>query len=255
MLKGVVALVTGGASGLGKATAERFLQQGARVVVADLPSSKGAELVAELAGEAAFAPLNVTSEEDVLAGLQLVKDKFGRLDVTVNCAGIGVAFKTYNHNQKHTHKLSDFEKCLMVNTLGTFNVAKHSAALMHENEPNQHGTRGVIVNTSSIAAYDGQMGQAAFAASKGAVAGMTLPLARDLSSIGVRVCAVAPGLFDTPLIAHLPNNVRAFLANNIPHPNTLGNPEWFAQLVQSIVLNPYMNGEVVRLDGALRTWP
>jgi len=255
MLKGVVALVTGGASGLGKATAERFLRQGGRVVIADLPSSKGAEVAASLEGEVDFAPLDVTSEADVTAGLQRVKDKFGRLDVTVNCAGIGVAFKTYNHNKKTTHRLGDMEKCLMVNTLGTFNVVKHSAALMHENEPNEHGSRGVIVNTASIAAYDGQIGQVAYAASKGAIVGMTLPLSRDLADIGVRVCAIAPGLFKTPLLQHLPENVVHFLAKNVPHPSSIGDPDWFAQMVQSVVLNPYLNGEVVRLDGSLRMMP
>ncbi|KAF6207163.1 hypothetical protein GE061_018402, partial [Apolygus lucorum] len=202
-----------------------------------------------------FAPVNVTEEKDVENALAIAKEKFGRLDVAVSCAGIGVAFKTYNFNKNLPHKLEDFTRVLMVNTVGTFNVIRLSVGLIGQNEPDADGTRGVVVNTASVAAYDGQIGQAAYSASKGAVVGMTLPIARDLASQGIRVCTIAPGLFDTPLLAALPEKVRKFLASTIPHPKRLGNPEEFAMLVQSIVENPLMNGEVIRLDGALRMQP
>ncbi|KAF6207164.1 hypothetical protein GE061_018403 [Apolygus lucorum] len=193
--------------------------------------------------DAWFAPVNVTEEKDVENALAIAKEKFGRLDVAVSCAGIGVAFKTYNFNKNLPHKLEDFTRVLMVNTVGTFNVIRLSVGLIGQNEPDADGTRGVVVNTASVAAYDGQIGQAAYSASKGAVVGMTLPIARDLASQGIRVCTIAPGLFDTPLLAALPEKVRKFLASTIPHPKRLGNPEEFAMLVQSIVENPLMNGE------------
>jgi len=248
-------MVTGGASGLGKATVERIVSQGGRVVVADLPISKGAELAEGLGYDADFTAVDVTSEEQVLAGLQRCKNKFGRLDVLVNCAGVGVAQRTYHSKKKVTHKLGEFERCLKVNSLGTFNMLKNAAALMHENEPNEHGTRGVIVNTASVAAYDGQIGQAAYAASKGAIVGMTLPAARDLSVIGVRVVTIAPGLFRTPLLEALPEKTMTALAKTVPHPSVIGDPKWYAEMVETIVLNPYLNGEVIRLDGALRMMP
>lgn len=256
MLKNVVGLVTGAASGLGRATAQRFVREGGKVVVADLPASAGQQLVEELgADNAIFAPVNVTSEEDVLKALEGCKQKFGRLDAVVNCAGIGVAFKTYNHNKKISHNLEDMEKLLKVNVLGTFNVIRLSAAVMHENQPDSDGARGVIINTASIAAFDGQIGQAAYSASKGAIVGMTLPIARDLSIIGVRVCTIAPGLFRTPLLDFLPDKVKLFLGDNIPFPRRFGEPDEFAHMVQSIITNPVMNGATIRLDGALRMLP
>ncbi|XP_072401235.1 3-hydroxyacyl-CoA dehydrogenase type-2 [Diabrotica undecimpunctata] len=256
MIKGAVSLVTGGASGLGKATVERLVQQGSRVVLCDLPASKGKE-VANTIGEdkVLFAPVNVISEEDVKNALTAAKDKFGRLDNVINCAGIGVAFKTYNFKKNVPHSLEDFAKVLQVNTIGTFNVIRLAVGVIGENDPDQHGCRGVVVNTASIAAYDGQMGQVAYSASKGAIAGMTLPLARDLASQGIRVITVAPGLFKTPLFDALPDKVIQFLSKSVPFPPRLGNPEEFAHLVQSVIENPMMNGEVVRLDGALRMQP
>merc|ERR1712071_265334 len=200
MLKGVVALVTGGASGLGKATVERIVRQGGRVVLCDLPTSQGAAVATEIAGgngTVVFAPTNVTSEEDVLNALSLAKETFGKLDV-------------------------------MVNTVGTFNVIRLTAGLMGKNEPNEDGQRGVIINTASVAAFDGQMGQAAYSASKGAIVGMTLPIARDLSSQGIRVCTIAPGLFRTPLLEQLPEKVQTFLAKTVPFPQRLGKPDEFA---------------------------
>lgn len=255
MIKNCVALVTGAASGLGRATAERLVQQGARVVLADLGTSKGHEVAKELGDNCVFVPVDVTSEKDVQAALDAAKEKFCRLDLAVNCAGTAVAVRTYNFNKKAAHRLEDFQRVLTVNTVGTFNVIRLSAGLMSENEPNADGQRGVIVNTASVAAYDGQIGQAAYSASKAAVVGMTLPIARDLSTIGIRVCTIAPGLFNTPMLASLPEKVRTFLAKSIPFPQRLGEPSEYAHLVQAIYENPLMNGETIRIDGALRMQP
>ncbi|EAA07400.5 3-hydroxyacyl-CoA dehydrogenase type-2 [Anopheles arabiensis] len=255
MLKNAVALVTGGASGLGRATVERFARAGYNVLLCDLPTSKGNDVAKELGEKVVYVPVDVLSEKDVSGALELAKSKFGRLDVSVNCAGIAVAVKTYNFNKKVAHKLEDFQRVLLVNTAGTFNVIRLSAGLMGENEPNADGQRGVIVNTASVAAYDGQIGQAAYAASKAAVVGMTLPIARDLSTQGIRIVTVAPGLFNTPMLQALPEKVRAFLAKTVPFPQRLGEPAEYAQLVQAIVDNPLLNGEVIRLDGALRMMP
>lgn len=255
MLKSAVTLVTGGASGLGKATVERFVQTGAKVVLCDLATSKGHEVAKSLGDQVIFVPVDVTSEKDVTTALEAAKEKFGRLDVTVNCAGTAVAFKTYNFNKSTPHKLEDFAKVITVNTIGTFNVIRLSAGLMGQNTPNADGQRGVIVNTASVAAYDGQIGQAAYAASKAAVVGMTLPIARDLSTQGIRVITIAPGLFNTPMLAQLPQKVRDFLAKTIPFPQRLGDPSEYAQMVEAIVENPLLNGETIRLDGALRMMP
>lgn len=251
----LVFMVTGAASGLGRGTAEHFVKQGHKVVLCDLPSSKGQELATQLGNNATFAPVDVTSEESVKAAVQLARSKYGSLNVLVNCAGVGVAFRTYNFNKKQVHTLQDFTKVINVNLIGTFNAIRLACEAFAQNEPNQDGQRGVIVNTASVAAYDGQIGQAAYSASKGGVVGMTLPIARDLSSMGVRVCTIAPGLFNTPMLAGLPEKVRKFLASTVPFPQRLGEPSEYAQLVQSIVDNPMLNGEVIRLDGALRMQP
>lgn len=245
-------MVTGGASGLGRATVERFARAGSKVVLGDLGTSEGEKVAKELGDNVVFVPLDVSSENDVQQALEVAKSKFGRLDVAVNCAGIAVAFKTYNFNKQLPHKLEDFTKVITVNTIGSFNVIRLSAGLMGQNEPNQDGQRGVIINTASVAAFDGQIGQAAYAASKAAVVGMTLPIARDLSTQGIRIMTIAPGLFDTPLLQKLPDKVREFLAKTIPFPQRLGHPDEYAQLVESIVDNPLLNGEVIRIDGALR---
>nr|CAD7258123.1 unnamed protein product [Timema shepardi] len=255
MLKNIVALVTGGGSGLGLATVENFVKLGGSVVVCDLPSSNGSKVAQGFGDKVLFVPTDVVSEADVQTAVQLAKDKFGGLNVVVNCAGIAVAFKTYNFNKKLPHKLEDFSKVLTVNTIGTFNVIRLAAGLIGENQPNADGQRGVIVNTASVAAFDGQMGQAAYSASKGAIVGMTLPIARDLASQGIRICTIAPGLFETPLLESLPEKVRNFLAKQVPFPSRLGKPHEFALLVQHIVENPFLNGEVIRLDGALRMQP
>ncbi|CAH1783427.1 unnamed protein product [Owenia fusiformis] len=254
-LQGLTGIVTGGASGLGRGTAERFIRQGMRVVICDLPNSPGEEVAKTLGENCIFTPTDVTSEADVKNAVSIAKEKFGKLDVTVNCAGIGIAVKTYNFDKDKPHSLEHFAKVLTVNTVGTFNVIRLSAGEMGKNEPNPDGQRGVIINTASVAAYDGQMGQAAYSASKGAIVGMTLPIARDLAKQGIRVSTIAPGLFDTPLLASLPEKVRIFLASTIPFPQMLSTPDVYAHMVQSIVENPTLNGEVIRLDGALRMQP
>ncbi len=248
-----VALVTGGASGLGLATARRLIAGGARVVIADLPSSNGVAVAAELGERARFAPTDVTSEDDVRGAIALATSAFGPLTAAINCAGIAIALRTLT--REGPHPLDTFAKVVTVNTVGTFNVIRLAAETMQQNTPNDGGERGVIVNTASVAAYDGQIGQAAYAASKGAVVGMTLPIARDLSKTGIRVCTIAPGLFKTPMLAGLPEQVQNELAKNVPFPNRLGDPDEYAQLAQHILENRMLNGEVIRLDGALRMPP
>ncbi|KAL4226574.1 hypothetical protein ACF0H5_014559 [Mactra antiquata] len=254
-LKNTVSLVTGGASGLGKATVERFIQQGSRVVICDLPKSAGQDVAKDLGENCIFAPTDVTREDDVAAALEQTKNKFGRLDNVVNCAGMGIALRTYNFGKNKAHPQDLFDKTLLVNVGGTFNVIRQAAALMNENEGNADEQRGVIINTASIAAFDGQIGQAAYSASKGAIVGMTLPLARDLHARGIRVNTIAPGLFLTPLLESLPDKVKTTLASLTPFPRRLGDPSEFAHLCQYIIENPMMNGEVIRIDGAIRMMP
>ncbi|XP_067880431.1 3-hydroxyacyl-CoA dehydrogenase type-2 [Heterodontus francisci] len=254
-VKGLVGLVTGGASGLGRATAERLVQQGARAVIVDLPTSDGAAVAQALGDRCAFAPADVTSESDVKGAVALAKERFGRLDITVNCAGVAVAVKTYNFKKDIAHSLEDFQRVITVNIGGTFNVIRLAVAEMGKNEPDADGQRGVVINTASVAAFDGQVGQAAYSASKGGIVGMTLPIARDLAPQGIRVVTIAPGLFSTPLLAGLPEKVRNFLARQVPFPSRLGDPAEYAHLVQAIVENPMLNGEVIRLDGAIRMQP
>lgn len=259
-LSGRVALVTGGASGLGRGTVERFVRNGAKVVIADLPSSPGGDVVASLGEEyATFVPTDVTSEADVKKVMEITKDKFKKLDVAVNCAGIGAALLTFNAKkdkpEARIHSLDMFQKIINVNLVGSFNVIRLSAALMYENQPDEDSQRGVIINTASVAAFDGQRGQAAYSASKGGIVGMTLPVARDLASVGIRVNTIAPGLFLTPLLGQLPEKVQSYLASTVPFPSRLGHVDEYAHLVQSIVENPMLNGEVIRVDGALRMQP
>lgn len=248
-----VAIVTGGASGLGLATAKRLVRLGASVVIADLPRSNGAAEAEALGPKARFAPTDVTSESDVQAAIDLAYTTFGGLNLVVNCAGIAIALRTLT--KEGAHPLDLFQKVISVNIAGTFNMIRLAALRMQENAPNAGGERGVIVNTASVAAYDGQIGQAAYAASKGGVVGMTLPIARDLSRVGIRVCTIAPGLFKTPMLAGLPEVVQNQLAQQVPFPNRLGDPDEYGQLVVSILENAMLNGEVIRLDGALRMPP
>nr|XP_022300435.1 3-hydroxyacyl-CoA dehydrogenase type-2-like [Crassostrea virginica] len=250
-LKGLVSLVTGGASGLGRATVERFSKLGSRVILCDLPSSEGQQVASKL-DNCVFLPANITSEDEVKEMLKTVLKDYNSLNVLVNCAGIGVARKTYNIHKNLPHPLEEFERVLQVNVMGTFNVVRQAAVLMAQNQPNEDNARGVVINTSSVAAFDGQMGQVAYSASKAAIAGMTLPLARDLGEFGIRVCTICPGVFDTPLLAALPKKAIDALTNSVVFPKRLGNPDEFAQMCQTIVENPYLNGETIRLDGALR---
>lgn len=255
MLKGLVTLVTGGASGLGLGTVHRFVKEGAKVVIADLPISNGSEVAAGLGENVVFAPMDVTSQEDIDATKTLIENEFGHLNVLVNAAGIACAHKIYNLHKKTSHEISKFQNIINVNTIGTFNVIRSLLPVMHNVTPDYDGQRGVIINTASIAAFEGQIGQTAYSASKGAIVGMTLPMARDLSKSGIRVVTIAPGIFDTPLLGKLPEKVLAYLYKTVPYPSRLGKPDEFAQLAQHIVENRYLNGEVIRLDGALRMQP
>lgn len=252
-LNGLICMVTGGASGLGRATVQNFVRQGCKVVICDLKDSKGQELASELGNtKAVFHPTDVTSEADVTSAIKLAQSKFGNLNVLVNCAGIGIASKVYSEKQKKPHSLAEFQKVINVNLVGTFNVIRLACDSFNANEPDNDGQRGVIINTASVAAFDGQSGQAAYSASKGGIVGMTLPLARDLSQMGVRVVTIAPGLFETPLLASLPSKVKQFLVQTVPFPKRLGSPDEFAHLTQAIVENKMLNGTTIRLDGALR---
>jgi 3-hydroxyacyl-CoA dehydrogenase/3-hydroxy-2-methylbutyryl-CoA dehydrogenase len=243
------ALVAGGASGLGEATVRRLHERGATVTIADLNEERGRALAAELGERCSFVHADVTDEEAVKAAVASVPG----LRISVCCAGVGWAEKVAG--RRGPHQLTPFETVVRINLIGTFNVLRLAAAAMLDNPPQEHGERGVCVNTASIAAYDGQIGQIAYAASKGGVVGMTLPAARDLAAAGVRVCTIAPGLFDTPLLAALPQESRNALGAQVPFPSRLGLPEEYAALVQHIVENPMLNGEVIRLDGALRMAP
>ncbi|MCF6507199.1 SDR family NAD(P)-dependent oxidoreductase [Blastococcus sp. MG754426] len=250
----VAAVVSGGASGLGEATARALAARGAAVTIMDLNEERGRALAAELGGHTTFVRTDVTDEASVEAAVAEATGKDRPLRIAVSCAGIGLAQRTVGRDGA-PHELAGFTRVLGVNLVGTFNVLRLAAAAMARTEPGEEGERGVVVNTASIAAYDGQIGQLAYSASKGGVVGMTLPAARDLSSVGVRVCTIAPGLVDTPLLGSLPEEARAALSAGIPFPKRLGRPSDFAELALAIVENGYLNGEVVRMDGALRMAP
>jgi NAD(P)-dependent dehydrogenase (short-subunit alcohol dehydrogenase family) len=248
------AIVTGGASGLGEATARALAARGAQVAILDLGRSKGAEVAAALGGGAFFAEADVTDEGAVTRAVDEAASRFGGLQVCVNCAGIGSAMRTLDREGR-PFDLRVFRRTVEVNLIGTFNVLRLAAARMARNAPSADGERGVIVNTASVAAFDGQIGQAAYSASKGGVVGMTLPIARDLAKLGIRVCTIAPGLFETPLLMTMPEPARAALAATIPFPPRLGRPAEYAALALQIVENGMLNGETIRLDGAVRMPP
>jgi NAD(P)-dependent dehydrogenase (short-subunit alcohol dehydrogenase family) len=252
-LRTVTAVVTGGASGLGRATVERIVTAGGRAAVLDLPASKGADLAAALGGNAIFTPADVTSGDQVAAALAEARQRFGGFNVLVNCAGIGTAAKTVSKG--NPAKLEDFTRVISVNLIGHFNAIRLAAAIMAQNAPGADGERGVIVNTASVAAWDGQIGQAAYSASKGGIVGMTLPVARDLAELGIRVCTIAPGIFETPLLGTLPEPVRQSLAKQVPFPQRLGRPDEYAALACHIIENGMLNGETIRLDGGIRMAP
>lgn len=253
-IEGLSALVTGGGSGLGEATAREIAKRGGRVTLLDLGRSRGAEVAREIGSHAQFVEADVTDAEAVDAAVERAIEAFGPLRALVNCAGIGSAARTVARDGT-PFDLDAFRLVVEVNLVGTFNCIRLAASKMIANEPDSEGERGAVVNTASVAAFEGQIGQAAYSASKGGVVGMTLPIARDLSRHGVRVCTIAPGLFDTPLLRLLPEEAREALGRSVPHPSRLGRPSEYAQLACHILENPMLNGEVVRLDGALRMQP
>jgi len=252
-LKASTFIVTGGSSGLGAATVKRFHAQGARVVIADRNSELGQRLADELGSGCAFQQTDVTSEADARAVIDGARERFGALHGLVNCAGIGPAERV--SGKKGPHRLESFTQVIQVNLIGAFNMIRLAAVAMAENVPSAAGERGVIVNTASVAVWDGQIGQAAYAASKGGIVAMTLPIARELASSGIRVCTIAPGIFHTPMLAGLPAEVQESLAKSVPFPSRLGRPDEYAALAQHIAENEMLNGESIRLDGALRMAP
>lgn len=245
-----VFIVTGGASGLGAGTARMLTDNGAKVVMADLQDEAGQQLAADL--KQTYLHCDVTQEDDGKA-VVAAAIKLGPLFGLINCAGVAPAAKTVGKNG--AHPLDLFQKVVTINTIGTFNMIRLAAEAMQRNTPDSTGERGVLINTASVAAYDGQIGQAAYAASKGAVVGMTLPIARDLAPLGIRCMTIAPGIFGTPMVFGMPQNVQDSLAASIPFPSRLGRPEDYARLVHQIITNDMLNGETIRLDGAIRMPP
>ena len=251
-ITGRTVLVTGGGSGLGAATAGMVVEHGGSVVLADVDRERGEGVAAELGERARFVATDVTDEASVREAVAAVAEGAG-LHAAVNCAGIAPAERVLG--RQGPHSLERFAKVVQVNLIGTFNVTRLAAEAMAANDPGPDGERGVIVNTASVAAFDGQIGQAAYSASKAGVAGMTLPIARELARLGIRVMAVAPGIFDTPMLAALPDQVRESLGAQVPFPSRLGRPKEYAALVRHILENPMLNGETIRLDGAIRMAP
>ncbi|MGA8049472.1 MAG: 3-hydroxyacyl-CoA dehydrogenase [Burkholderiales bacterium] len=252
-IKNSVFLVTGGASGLGAATARMAAENGGKVVIADMQADAGQKLAKELGAVARFVKTDVTAEADAKSAVDLALKEFGGLHVLVNCAGIAIGEKTIGKDGPH--QLASFTRVITVNLIGTFNMIRLVADAMAKAGPNAAGERGVIINTASVAAFDGQIGQAAYSASKGGVVGMTLPIARDLARSGIRVCTIAPGIFETPMLLGMPKDVQDALGKMVPFPSRLGRPAEYAQLARSIVENEMLNGEVIRLDGAIRMAP
>ncbi len=252
-IKGKTAIITGGASGLGGATARAIVSGGGNAVILDRNEKLGMAYAAELGSQARFAKADVTDTASIEAAIKLALAEFGALHIAVNCAGVGSAQRTIS--KQGPASLDIFKIAININLIGTFDVIRQSAFQMDKNEPNADGERGVIINTASVAAFDGQIGQSAYSASKGGVVGMTLPIARDLSRHGIRVMTIAPGLFDTPLLAALPEDAKKSLGAQVPFPPRLGKPEEYAMLAMQIIANPMLNGEVIRLDGAIRMAP
>lgn len=249
--KGV--FISGGASGLGAACARLLVQSGAKILIADMNGETGTALASELGDAARFVQANVTDEESVQNAVQTAVKEFGGLHITINCAGIGTAERVLGKNGPGS--LASFTRVIQVNLIGMFNTIRLTAAAMANNEPNAGGERGVIINTASVAAFDGQIGQAAYSASKGGIVGMTLPIARELARHGIRVMTIAPGIFDTPLLGTLPEPARISLGQQVPFPPRLGRPDEYAALAKHIIENEMLNGETIRLDGAIRMAP
>uniref|UniRef100_A0A914CCG7 3-hydroxyacyl-CoA dehydrogenase type-2 n=1 Tax=Acrobeloides nanus TaxID=290746 RepID=A0A914CCG7_9BILA len=254
-VKGLVSVISGGGSGLGRGVVEQLHRAGGKVAIFDLPTSKGAEVAKTLGDRGFFAPVDVRNEEQVKTAYENVVKLFGRVDVNVNCAGIAFAERPFGIAKKDLKPIDNFKTTIEVNLLGTYNMLRYAIKHIHDNEFDDMKQRGVIINTASIAAFEGQAGQAAYAASKGGIVSMTLPLARDYANDGIRFMCIAPGIFDTPLLSTLPAKVKAFLNALVPNPNRMGNPEEFGALAQHIIENRYLNGEVIRIDGALRMPP
>lgn len=250
-----IAVVTGGASGLGRAASQLLVDAGATVIIFDMNESAGEQAVAELgAGSSRYMQLDVSNGPDVESAFENILEEFCRVDICVNCAGIGIAAKTVDR-EGQPHDLDLYRKVIEVNLIGTFNVARCAAAAMAKNEPDEKTERGVIINTASIAAFDGQMGQVAYSATKGGIVGMTLPMARDLAKQGIRINTISPGVMATPLMLAAPEHVQDGIVANIPFPKRLGEPSEFGQLVVHITENSYLNGETIRLDGGVRMQP
>ena len=249
-VNGCVAVVTGGASGLGEACVRMLADNEAKVVILDLATDKGEQVAAELGEQASFVNTNVTSEEDVQRAVEVAIDKFGAIHVAINCAGIGIPAKVLG--KEGPMSMSDFDKVMKVNLMGTMNVIRLAGQKIATNSPNEEGERGVIINTSSIAAWEGQIGQTSYSASKAAITGISLPIAREFAELGIRVVTIAPGLFDTPMLRGLPDKVKDSLARMVPFPSRFGRPSEFAMLAKHIIENPMLNGTTIRLDAALR---
>lgn len=248
-----IAVVTGGASGLGEATVRNLASGGGRVTIFDIQADRGEALAEELGDNVIFANTDITSGESTQAGIKKTVDAFGGINIAVNCAGVGFAQKILG--KKGPISLDHFNKVLQINLVGTVNVIRLAVEQMVNNTPNEEGEKGVIVNTGSAAATDGQIGQPAYSASKAGVNGMTLPIARECAEYGIRVCTINPGIFDTPMLATLPEKVRDALGKMVPFPPRLGRPSEYAKLVQHIIENTMLNGEIIRLDGAIRMQP
>jgi NAD(P)-dependent dehydrogenase (short-subunit alcohol dehydrogenase family) len=246
-------LITGGASGLGAATARRLARGGANVAIVDVNAEQGNQLALEIGARSGFFPADVTQEVQVAGALAAARDKFGGLHGAVSCAGIAPGERILG--KSGPHRLDTFRRAIEINLVGTFNVLRLAAQALERNTPDAAGERGVIINTASVAAFEGQIGQAAYSASKAGVAGLTLPAARELARAGIRVMAIAPGIFETPMVAGFPPELQQALAAQVPFPPRLGKPDEFAALVEHIIVNPMLNGEVIRLDGAVRLPP
>lgn len=252
-IKQVVGFVTGGASGLGEATIRRIVNDGGKVIIADLAEERGNKLAAELGESAWFQKVDVSSTESIQAALEKAIEKFGQVNAVVNCAGIAIAEKVLG--KKGPHTLESFARIININLIGSFNVIRLAAEKMAGNLPNPGGERGVVISTASVAAFEGQIGQTAYSASKGGIVSMTLPIAREMAVHGIRVMTIAPGLFETPMFDSLPEEARKSLGSMVPFPSRLGYPEEFALLVRTILENPMLNGSTIRLDGAIRMQP
>lgn len=243
-------IITGGASGLGLATSQMIIENGGNAVLLDINNVAGEEAEAKLGAKSRFVQTNVSDEESVKNAISIAQSTFGGLDGAINCAGIGPAERVVGRNGAHS--LASFTKTISVNLIGSFNVIRLVTEVLQNNEPSDNGERGILISTASVAAYDGQIGQAAYSASKGGIVAMTLPIARELAKMGIRVMTIAPGLFETPLLAGLPEEARMSLGQQVPFPSRLGQPYEYANLVKHIIENQMLNGEVIRLDGAIR---